>query len=69
MKTQAIPLAHQNRVAASWLIDELEPMGAKYLPTDKDQKLTARYQQKLLTQSKFIKPANPPSAPKKAKKR
>ena len=36
-------------------------MGAKYLPSKKDQKASARYQQKQLTQSKFIKPSVKPA--------
>lgn len=43
-------------------------MGAKYLPTVKDQKATQRFQQKQLSQSKFIKPVAPrPAAKKKSK--
>jgi len=37
-------------------------MGAKYLPSKKDMKANARYQQKQHTQSKFIKPAIKPAA-------
>ena len=37
-------------------------MGAKYLPSKKDLKASTRYQQKQLTQSKFIKPAVKPAA-------
>jgi hypothetical protein len=58
----------KKRIAVCRSIDELDVMGAKYLPTAKDQKLTARYQQKQLTQSKFIKPANPSATAPKAKK-
>jgi hypothetical protein len=43
-------------------------MGAKYLPTIKDQKATRRFQQKQHVQSKFIKPAGKPAAPKAKKK-
>lgn len=43
-------------------------MGAKYLPTIKDQKATRRFQQKLHVQSKFIKPSGQPPAPKVKKK-
>lgn len=32
-------------------------MGAKYLPTKKDQKAAVRFQKKQLVQSKYIKPA------------
>lgn len=35
-------------------------MGAKYLPTKKDLKASARFQQKQHTQSKFIKPSVKP---------
>ena len=41
-------------------------MGAKYLPTIKDQKANQRFHQKQQVQSKFIKPATRP-APKKKK--
>jgi hypothetical protein len=40
-------------------------MGAKYLPSIKDQKAVQRYQQKQHQQSRFIKPAGKP-APAKA---
>jgi len=40
-------------------------MGAKYLPTKKDQKATVRFQKKLLVQSKFIKPVAPARKPEK----
>jgi hypothetical protein len=44
-------------------------MGAKYLPTVKDQKASNRFQQKQNTQSKFIRTAGTPPARKgKAKK-
>jgi hypothetical protein len=43
-------------------------MGAKYLPTIKDQKLGRRFQQKQHVQSKFIKPAAPAPLPKARKK-
>jgi hypothetical protein len=36
-------------------------MGAKYLPTIKDQKLGQRFQRNQLTQSKFMKPAVTPA--------
>ncbi len=43
-------------------------MGAKYLPSIKDQKANRRFQQKQHSQSKFIKPATPaPTAKKKSK--
>ena len=41
-------------------------MGAKYLPTIKDQKLGRRFQRNQLTQSKFIKPALTAKHAKKA---
>lgn len=49
-------------------------MGAKYLPTNTDQKATKRFEKSHLTQSKFIKPTGKPPAPKaktapKAKKK
>ena len=43
-------------------------MGAKYLPTVKDQKAAQRFQQKQLSQSKFIKPAAPRAPAKKKSK-
>ncbi|MEO6244753.1 MAG: hypothetical protein ABIQ12_04895 [Opitutaceae bacterium] len=43
-------------------------MGAKYLPTVKDQKASRRFQQKQHVTSKFIKPAGkPPAKPAKKK--
>ncbi|MES2695568.1 MAG: hypothetical protein V4773_18980 [Verrucomicrobiota bacterium] len=42
-------------------------MGAKYLPTVKDQKAGQRFQKKQLVESKFIKPSGKPAA-KKTKK-
>jgi hypothetical protein len=43
-------------------------MGAKYLPTTKDNKATRRFHQKQHVQSKFIKPAaRPPAKPAKKK--
>jgi hypothetical protein len=45
-------------------------MGAKYYPNIKDQKAGQRFQQKQLSQSKFIKPATTPVPPgKKTKKK
>ena len=55
------------RVAHSGIIDRLDSMGAKYLPTHKDLKAGQRFQKKQLVQSKFIKPAGTPAA-KKPKK-
>jgi hypothetical protein len=43
-------------------------MGAKYLPTVKDQKAGRRFHQKQHSQSKFIKPAARPAPPKSGKK-
>ena len=37
-------------------------MGAKYLPTVKDQKANRRFQQKQHVTSKFIKPSAKPAA-------
>ena len=37
-------------------------MGAKYLPSKKDLKASARFQKKQHTESKFIKPAAKPAA-------
>lgn len=42
-------------------------MGAKYLPSKKDMKANVRYQQKQLTESKFIKPVAKPAAKPDAK--
>jgi hypothetical protein len=41
-------------------------MGAKYLPTIKDQKAHGRFQRQQLVQSKFIKPAAPKPGPAKS---
>lgn len=38
-------------------------MGAKYLPSKKDLKASQRFQQKQLTESKFIRPAGPRTTP------
>ena len=43
-------------------------MGAKYLPTNNDQKAAKRFQKKQLDQSKFIKPAGTPPSSKGKKK-
>lgn len=43
-------------------------MGAKYVPSIKDQKAGERFRQKQQVQSKFIKPAAKP-APKPQKKK
>lgn len=50
------------------MIDGLERMGAKYLPTTKDLKASRRFQQSQNTQSKFIKPAVPQPLKKSKKK-
>lgn len=42
-------------------------MGSKYLPTKKDLKAGKRFQQKQLTESKFIRPSTKPAAPKAKK--
>jgi len=46
-------------------------MGAKYLPSIKDQRAAQRFQQKQLRQSKFIKPkpAAPPAPAKQDRTR
>ncbi len=44
-------------------------MGAKYLPTVKDQKASRRFQQKQHVTSKFIKPAAGKAGAKAAKKK
>ncbi|MSU73506.1 MAG: hypothetical protein EXS43_14420 [Opitutus sp.] len=50
------------------IIDGLEGMGAKYLPTIKDQKAGQRFHQKQHVTSKFIKPSGQPPAKKSKKK-
>jgi len=46
----------------------LAPMGAKYLPTTRDQKASQRFQQKQNTSSKFIvSSGKPPAKPAKKK--
>lgn len=42
-------------------------MGAKYVPSIKDQKANRRFQQKQQSQSKFIKPPSRPAPKNKGK--
>jgi hypothetical protein len=55
------------QVAAPEIIDRLDPMGAKYLPTAKELKASQRFHQKQLVQSRFIKPAGNTPAKKRKK--
>ncbi len=50
------------------MICGLAGMGAKYLPTVKDQRASKRFQQKQHVVSKFIKPADARTAAKAKKK-
>jgi hypothetical protein len=64
----AAPRPPAIQFARSQDFDGARVMGAKYLPTVKDQKAGQRFHQKQHVQSKFIKPAGRPPAPKRKKK-
>jgi hypothetical protein len=64
----ALPRLLSIEFARSEFFDGAREMGAKYLPTVKDQKAGQRFHQKQHVQSKFIKPAGRPAAAKRKKK-